>query len=72
VGQRDLRAPAVRRLMALRAAGELTTRHVMRVAAGLEVSPRTVWQRVHQAALTPGAAGARCYAESGDVTRSTP
>jgi putative transposase len=45
----DLAGAAVRRLLVLRAAGELTTAHVVLAAGSLQVSARSVWRWLGQA-----------------------
>ncbi|RAJ29270.1 Mu transposase-like protein [Kitasatospora sp. SolWspMP-SS2h] len=53
VSLKVLRAPAVRRLLALRAEGALTRAHVRTTAQCLAVSDRTVWRWLAEAADTP-------------------
>ncbi|MEV7189889.1 hypothetical protein [Kitasatospora sp. NPDC093102] len=53
VSVKALRAPAVRRLLALRAEGRLTRAHVHTTAQCLEVSDRTVWRWLADATATP-------------------
>ncbi|MEV5599432.1 hypothetical protein [Streptomyces sp. NPDC052496] len=51
-----LRAPAVRRLLALRAQRRLTCCHVHTTAQCLNVSDRTVWRWLAEATTTPASA----------------
>lgn len=51
-----LRAPAVRRLLALRAQGGLSRRHVRLAGECLGVSERTVWRWLAEASQNPAAA----------------
>ncbi|MGC0415529.1 transposase [Embleya sp. AB8] len=56
VSSTALRAPAVRRLLALRAERRLTRAHVHTTAQCLNVSDRTVWRWLADATTTPDAA----------------
>ncbi|MFI8308043.1 hypothetical protein ACIF80_32430 [Streptomyces sp. NPDC085927] len=51
-----LRAPAVRRLLALRAQGGLSRRHVRLAGECLRASERTVWRWLAEASQNPAAA----------------
>ncbi|WP_162002667.1 DDE-type integrase/transposase/recombinase [Streptomyces sp. CB01881] len=56
VSLKALRAPAVRRLLALRAEGRLTRGHVHTTAQCLAVSDRTVWRWLADATTAPATA----------------
>ncbi|WP_035791320.1 hypothetical protein [Kitasatospora mediocidica] len=56
VSLKVLRAPAVHRLLALRAEGDLTRAHVHTTAQCLAVSDRTVWRWLADATATPATA----------------
>ncbi|MEU2674663.1 transposase family protein [Streptomyces sp. NPDC007164] len=60
-----LRAPAVRRLLALRAEHRLTRAHVHTTAQCLDVADRTVWRWLADATTTPATAAAPGARRSG-------
>ncbi|MET7305189.1 hypothetical protein ABZS54_41250, partial [Embleya sp. NPDC005575] len=71
VSSTALRAPAVRRLLALRAERRLTRAHVHATAQCLNVSDRTVWRWLADATTTPATA-AHPGARRGDRFEITP